>query len=184
MKSRYLFFSPLLTIAVASLMYGAGLPQDSTKIVLKQHDPSSMMGKPTADATVDGLHIQVWVVTQDQHKEIMKDRVAAKDSNLIISEEMPGMKRDHSAMVDSMTAGTHDIMLKLTDAKTGVQIGNATATIAIESPSKKDSSVDLKAMMGHYGTALTLVEKGDYQFTLSATTGGAAKTTKFNFAVK
>jgi hypothetical protein len=38
---------------------------------MKQHDMSKMMGKPTVNATVEGLHMKVWIMTQRQHKKMM-----------------------------------------------------------------------------------------------------------------
>lgn len=47
-------------------------PQDdSTKM-------SEMMGKPTFEQSVDGIHIQLWLVTQEEHKEMMSERMSAR----------------------------------------------------------------------------------------------------------
>jgi hypothetical protein len=147
------------------------LTSDSTKADLKTHDMSVKMGKPTADATVGGLHIKVWLMTQTEHKEMMAG----------MKHEGAGMS---GAMRDSMMAGTHHIMLDVTDVSLGKEIANASAKVLVVSPTKKSSSVDLKSRMSHFGGALTLDEKGEYGFTVVVTDGGVSKTTKFQYAVK
>jgi hypothetical protein len=110
------------------------------------------------------------------------------DSGMAMGKDMGGMKHEgmgmNMAMKDSMMAGTHHIMLVVTDAAAGKEIENASAKIQIVTPSKKNSSVDLKPMMSHFGGALTLAEKGNYQFTVDVTVGGVSKTTHFQYAVK
>ena len=81
-------------------------------------------------------------------------------------------------------AGTHHIMLEVTDAAIGKNIADASAKVLLVSPSRKNSSVDLKRMMSHFGSALTLDEKGEYQVTVSVNVGGVSKTTRFQYAVK
>ena len=81
-------------------------------------------------------------------------------------------------------AGTHCIILNITDASGGKEIANASAKVTIVSPSKKSSSVDLMPMMNHFGDGLTLDEKGEYLLTVSVNVGGVSKTTQFQYAVK
>jgi hypothetical protein len=183
MKTKYILPLTVLTLALVLSMFGQPAQDDKTKTAMKQHDPSSMMGKPTVDATVDGLHMKVWLITQEQHKDMMK---GMKDSSMEMGAGMKGMKHDgmgmNKAMRDSMMAGTHHIMLEATDAAIGQDI--ASAKVVIMSPSKTSSSVELKHMMGHFGSALTLKEKGEYGFTVDANVGGVSKTTQFKYTVK
>jgi hypothetical protein len=90
----------------------------------------------------------------------------------------------NKATMDSMMAGTHHIMLDVPDAAIGKEIANASAKVLIVSPSKKNSSVDLKPMMSHFGGALTLDEKGKYQFTVSVNVNGVSKSKEFQYVVK
>ena len=169
MKTKYLLLSAVLTIALTLPMFGQHTHDDTSKTDMKKHDMSSMMGKPTVDATVEGLHMKVWLITQKQHKEMMKGM------------KHDGMEMD-KATKESMMAGTHHIMLDVKDSASGKEI--ATAKVLIVSPSKKNSFVDLKPMMDHFGGGLTLDEKGEYQFTVSVNVDGVSKTTQFQYAVK
>jgi hypothetical protein len=101
---------------------------------------------------------------------------------------MNGMNHDGMGMdqatKEAMMAGTHHIMLVVTDAAHGKEISNAKATLLIVSPSKKNSSVDLMSMMDHYGNGLTLDEKGKYQLKVDVTIDGVSKTKEFTYVVK
>jgi hypothetical protein len=206
MKTKHVLLLTGLTLALTLPMFGQHTHDDKTKTHMKQQDMSSMMGKPTVDATVEGLHMEVWLMTQKQHKEMMKGKMGQmmhgekegamgrmemkgmKDTSMRMGKDTKGMKHDGMGMnkskMDSMMAGTHHIMLDVTDAAIGKEIANASAKILIVSPSKKSSSVDLTPMMSHFGAALTLEEKGGYQFTVDVNVGGVSKTTQFEYAVK
>jgi len=192
MRTQYACLSAVLTIALTLPVFGGGASVDSTKTGMKGHDMSSVMGKPTADATVGGLHIKVWLMSQTRHKEMMKPKPAMmmkmgeKDTSMGM--DMKGMKHEGMEMdkstKDAMMAGTHHIGLEVTDALQGTEIANATVNLQIESPSKKTSSVDLKPRMSHFGSGLVLDEKGEYQFTVNVIVAGVAKTTKFQYVVE
>jgi len=69
-------------------------PQCGMKLVKKESvsdqgkKMSEMMGKPTYEQSTDGLKVQVWLITQDEHKEMMEKRM--KDGK----GDMGGMKHD------------------------------------------------------------------------------------------
>jgi len=117
-----------------------------------------------------------------------EDMHAMKLDSIGMRKDMKVMKHEsremNKAMMDSMMAGTHHLRLDVTDAASGKEVAKASAMVLIMSPSKKSSSVDLKPMMSHFGGALTLDEKGEYQFTVSVNVGGVSKTTQFQYAVK
>jgi hypothetical protein len=186
MKIKYACLSTVLTIGLTLPVFGGDTAVDSTKTGMKGHDMSTVMGKPTADATVGGLHIKVWLMSQTQHKEMMKPRPAMMMKHGEKEGEMRGMgmKDSSMGMGKDMMAGTHHIGLDVTDAVKGTEIANATVNLQIESPSKKTSSVDLKPMMSHFGSGLTLDEKGEYRFTVNVSVDGVAKTTKFQYVVE
>jgi hypothetical protein len=204
MKTKYAFLSTVLTIALTLPMLGQDTHADTTKTITKRHDMSSVMGKPTADAKVGGLHIKVWLISQKQHSEMMEPGqgmmmkhgekegemggMGMKDTSMGMGSDMKGIKPDNMEMdkasKDAMMAGTHHIGLEVTDAAKGTEIANASVNLLIESPSKMKSSVDLKPMMSHFGSGLTLDEKGQYKFTVNVNVGGITKTTKFHYAVK
>jgi hypothetical protein len=247
MKTKHVLLLTVLTLALTLPMFGQHTHDDKTKTHMKQQDMSSMMGKPTVDATVEGVHMEVWIMTQKQHKEMMEGKMGqmmmhgekegamgrmemkgmkdtsmrmgrdlevmkheslGKDINVMKHDSMgmgkeikvmkhetmgmgkdtKGMKHDgmgmNKAMMDSMMAGTHHIMLDVTDATSGKEIANASAKVMIVFPSKKSSSVDLRPKMSHFGGALALDETGEYRFTIDVNVGGVSKTTQFQYAVK
>ena len=228
MKTKQTLLTAVLTIALTLPLLGQDTLNDTTKTEPKQPDLSSMLGKPTADVSVGGVQMKVWLMTQEQHKEIMKqemsqmpmhadkegeigrmDLTGIDHANMTMAKDMKGLPYDSvgtknasvstvhdtvdaiqgsrsmgKATMDSMTAGTHHIVLDVTEVASGKEIAGASASVLIESPSKKNSSVDLKAMMQHFGGALTLDEKGEYRFTVNVSFGGVTKTTQFQYAVK
>jgi hypothetical protein len=207
METKYVLLLTVLTLALTLPMFGQHTHDDKTKTHMKQHDMSGMMGKPTVDATVEGLHMKVWLMTQKQHKEMMKGKMGQmmmhdekegamgrmemkgmKDTSMVMGKDMKGMKHDDMGMdkatKETMMAGTHHIMLDVTDATSGKEIANTSAKVMIVFPSKKSSSVDLTPMMSHFGGALTLDEPGEYRFTVDVNVGGVSKTTQFQYAVK
>jgi hypothetical protein len=121
-------------------------------------------------------------------KEMKHDGMGMKDTSMTMNEDMKGMKHDgmkmDKATKEAMMAGTHHIMLDVTDAASGKEIANASANVLIVSPSKKNSSVDLLPMMNHFGLGLTLDEDGEYQFTVNVNVDGVSKTTQFQYTVK
>ena len=198
MKTKYAILSTALAIALTLPLFGQHNHADTTKTGMKKHDMSDMLGKPALDATVEGLHMKVWLMTQEQHKSMMKDHDmrGMKHDGMGMGKEMKhdgmgtgkGMKHDGMEMdkgtKDSMMSGSHHIMLDVTDAASGKEIADASARILILSPSKKNSSVDLKAAMNHFGTGLTLDEKGIYKMTVSVDVKGVSKTKAFEYTVK
>ena len=176
MKIKYIFLSTVLTIALTLPMFGQQNQADTIKPGMKMHDMSSMMGKPTAEAIVEGLHMKVWLMTQEQHKKMKEEMGMSKMKDT-------SMKMN-KVMMDLMMAGTHHIMVDIKDSTSGKEIANATAQVLIVSPSKNNSSVDLKSMMNHFGGALTLNEKGEYQIKVSVTVAGFSKSTQFKYVVE
>ncbi len=207
MKVKYVFLSTALTVVLALPLFGQHNHDDMKKSEMKKHNMSSMMGKPTVDATVDGLHMKVWVMTQKQHKKMMKGKMGKMmmhgekegemehmemsemhDTSMEMGKDMKGMKHEgmgmSKAMMDSMMAGTHCIMLHVSDAATKKGISEAKANALIVSPSMKHSSVELKPMMRHFGGGLTLDEKGKYTITVSVNVNGVSKSKEFQYKVK
>ncbi len=205
MNTKNVLLSTVLTIALTLPMVGQHAHEGKANMDMKKHSMSKMMGKPTADATVEGLHMKVWLMTQKQHKKMMKGKMAhmmmdkdmkgmkhdgmeMTDSSKEMQEHMKGMKHGgmgmNKAKMDSIMAGTHCIMLDVTDAASKEELSEAEAKVMIVTPSKKHSSVDLNPMMSHFGSGLTLEEKGKYQFTVNVIVGGITKTIPFSYVVK
>ena len=173
MKIKYVFLSIVLAIAMTLPVFGQQDKAEMTKSDMKYHDMSGMMGKPTAETTVDGLHMKVWLMTQQDHKKLMGD-MGMKD---------PGMKMNKT-MTNAMMAGTHHIMLVLRDKTSGEDISLTTANILIVSPSNKSTSVDLNPVKNHFAGALTLDETGKYQLKVNVIIGGVTRSTQFQYVVE
>lgn len=225
MLTKYITLATALTVALTLPLFAQHSHGDTTKTGMTMHDMSSMMGAPTIDATVEGLHLKVWLMTQNEHKEMMKGKMGQmmthgdekghmhmmgkkdtsmgmgkdmmgikhegmgmKDTSMAMGNDMKGMKHDgmklDKATKEAMMSGTHHIMLDPTDVASGKEITGASAKVMIVSPSRKNSSIDLKPMMSHFGNGLTLDEKGTYQLTVSVNINGISKTKQFQYFVK
>jgi hypothetical protein len=204
MKTTHALLATVLAIALTLPMFGQETRDEKAKTDMRQRDTSSMLGKPTVDVTVEGLHMKVWLMTQKQHKELMKGkmgqmmmhgekegamgRMGMKDTSMGMGKDMKGMKDTsmgmNKAMMDSMMAGTHHIMLEVSDASLGKEIADASAKVLIVSPSRYNATVDLKPMRGHFGGALTLSEKGKYQIAVTVNVNGVSKTKEFEYSMK
>ena len=175
MKIKFVFLS-IIIVATLTLPELAQQNQtDMSKPGMKMHDMSVIMGKPTAEATVDGLNMKVWLVTQEQHKKMMYEMGMSKMKD-------SSMKMD-KAIKERMMVGTHHIMLVIKDTLSGNEIEKAIGLVLFVSPSGKSTSVDLKSMMNHFGGSLTLNEKGEYQIKVSVDVAGVTKSTQFKYIV-
>jgi hypothetical protein len=171
MKAKFVLLPAVLIIVLALAVFGRQNHDGTTTKDMKKHDMMSMMGKPAVDATVEGLHMKVWLMTQKYHKKMMKEM------------KHGDMKMD-KATKEAMMAGTHHMMLHATDAASGKEITDANVKVLILSPSKKNSSAELKPLMSRFGDGLTLSEKGEYQFTIIVKVDGVPKSTQFKYTVK
>lgn len=156
---------------------------------------SKMMGNPMFEKSADGWNIKMWLMTQDEHKKMMKDRM---DTGMMTEKEGHEMHHDkkdaettdqkkdddHSKMMEAMMAETHHIMVMATDEKSGKGVEETQVEIQITSPSNKTSIVKLMSMMGHSGGGLSLDEKGKYILTAVSTTDTKSVTTQFEYDVK
>jgi len=75
---KYIFLATVLIVALTFFMFGQDTYGDKHKADMKHHDMSEMLGEPTMDVTVDELHIKIWLITQEQHEEIMKGEIHHK----------------------------------------------------------------------------------------------------------
>ncbi len=187
-----LFISILICIATLS-MIAQHNHDDKKKSDMKNHSMSDMMGKPTVDTIVERLHMKVWMMTQKQHKKMMKnmkgmmkqmmesDKGKMNHDGKEMNKEMMSMNKAEN---EAMMAGTHHIMFEAKDSESGKAVAKANAQILIEFPSKKQSFIDLKPMMGHFAESLTLKEKGSYRFTVSLNDSGFTREKRFTYVVK
>jgi len=199
-----------ITIIITLIIVGfaGGLySQDHNKQHQKEmQQVSDKMGKPIFEQSVEGINVQVWVITQEEHKKMMAEKM--KDSDHPMKEEAKHMdmkkmdeskkkeamdmkKMDDSKMHDmkdgkmkEMMGGTHHVMVQLNDEKTGKGIDSAAVEIQITSPSQKSSTTKLMGMMKHFGGSLSLDEKGTYNLTTLITIDGKVRSAKFDYNVK
>ena len=75
MKTTYTLLSTLLTVVLALPMFGQGADDEKSRADMRHNEMSRIIGKPTVDETVQGLHMKVWLMTQKQHKKMMKGRM-------------------------------------------------------------------------------------------------------------
>jgi hypothetical protein len=176
MKMKYVILTAILAFALTHLTFGQDKHADMTKSDTKNQDISTKMGKPIVEATVKGLNMKVWFMTQGQYKKLMGegDLNRMKDTS----------RKINKAMMDPMMSGTHHIMLDIKDVSGGKEIDKATAQVLIMTPSKKNTTVDLKSMINHFAGALTLVEGGNYQFKVTVIVAGVPRTTQFQYELK
>ena len=198
-------------------------PQDDSKKM------SEMMGKPTFEQSADGIHVQVWLVTQEDHKKMMGDRMSARpdkdgtgemdsthhekmDSKMMCGgmsarsdkvgtaekqgHDTMGMMHGHDkgdknsqgmdkAMMESMMAGTHHVMVVVSEEETKKEIENAEVEIQIGPPSmKKSHAVELMSMKNHSCAGLVLDEKGEYTIITHVKVGEKFRTTYFQYSVQ
>jgi hypothetical protein len=173
-------------------MFGETTHKAKMVTPVNKNDISSVMGKPVYESTFDSLNTKVWVLTQAQHRKMMKGKMGQmmrREMESLHKHPMMGQMSDSSMGMDmasrkAMMEGTHFIMLDATNTVTGREIANTSAKVQIVAPSKESFSVDLKAMMSHFAGALTLNEKGEYLFTINLNIGASYKTTQFKYKVK
>lgn len=175
---------------------------DSSMCSQSMDDVSQNMGKATFEETVNGLHVKVWLITQEEHKKMMgsmmkdstmsgmkRDMGGMKQGDMKMDEGMKGMEMRHGNMDDKdmmekMMAGTHHIMVVATDAKTGALLKGAHLEVSTLSPTKKTESVRLGTMKDHFGGGITLDEKGEYSIGIKVHVGKGYDTVRFLYTVE
>jgi hypothetical protein len=213
MKIKIIFFALALAMALTFPTFAQYNPARDTvhKPDVKQHDTLSKMSKPTFEASSGDLLFSIWITTQEEHKKMMsemsekgmgidmgsmndKDKGMDNDMNMKGMKDM-GMKKDSNSMKhkemrmesttkEAMMAGTHHMMVDVKDKTSRKATIASSAKVDIVSPTNKNSSVDLKMpMANHFGSGLTLDEKGVYQLKVSVLVGNVFKTFKLKYKV-
>lgn len=157
---RFLVAIIMLMIAFslqASGQQGASSTKESTgKMMIPD-----VVAKPVFEGTNGGLHLRVWIMS------VIK--ATNEDLNNNVSSEV--------------NTGTHHIMVEVTDADSKKDMPGAIVKLIQTSPGRQESKLDLKPMMNHYGTNLTLDEKGEYQFNVSVNINGEEIVTPFKYTI-
>jgi hypothetical protein len=122
MKVKDVVISTILVAALTLPLSGRQNHDNMAKTDMKKHDMLSMMGKPTVDATVEGLHIKAWLMTKKQHEKMMR----GKKGRMMLGDEMKGMKHDGMRMKDTSMRMGNDMMgmkhggMRMKDTSTGM----------------------------------------------------------------
>ena len=184
------------------LKCGMNLEKQATKgLRPRRGEPSrsSMMGKPTFEKSVDGVNLQVWLITQTEHKKMMKDHgmmgggtkrhmmhgntVEGKDHQMMNDQMQHDAKDIDEVTMKSMLAGTHHIMAVVEDEASKTERESAEIEVQIVSPTEKNSTATLTHMMKHYGGGLTLDEQGEYRITVVVRDGDKVMPASFAYGV-
>ncbi len=192
MKTRHVLVMTVLAFVFALTVFGQTTHKAKTKAVIKVNEFSRVMGKPTYESKVDSFDTRIWVITQAQHKRMMRGKMGLmlrREMESLHRHPMMGRMSDSSMGMDmasrkAMMEGNHFILLDVTNASTGKEIADASAKVQIVDPSKNTVSVNLKTMMSHFASGLTLKEKGKYLFTINLNVGAGYKTMQFNYVVR
>lgn len=177
----------------------------------KDSSMTDMMGPATFEKSQDGVHIAVWLITQEEHKKMMHDRMQGEKHMMQMDHGMMHdskdtskgdhmMKMDHGMMhdmegmdheakggksaMDAMMAGTHHIMVTVTDEKSKEEMNKAEVFVTATSPAKKSSTITLSQMMNHLGGGLKLDEKGVYTMKTAVKAGDKHYEAQFAYEVK
>ena len=179
MKIKYALISITMLFFFTQTMFAQPESKMNTKPAIKKDDISGMLGKPVFELTVDSLNTKVWIITLKKYKGLMKTNMG---------KAMGKMKDDKLPMdkgtKESMMSGTHYFIFDVTNITTKKEFADTSAKVQIVSPSKESVSVNLRPMMNHFGGGISLVEKGDYLFTINLNIGTGYKTTQFQYKFK
>lgn len=185
------------------LKCGMNLEKQATKGLRPRRgepSPSSMMGKPTFEKSVDGVNLQVWLITQTEHKKMMKDHgmmgggtkrhmmhgntVEGKDHQMMNDDMQHEGKDMDEETTKSMLAGTHHIMVIVEDEASKAENESAEVEVQTVSPTQRNSTLSLSRMMKHLGGGLTLDENGEYKITIVVREGERVVPASFEYKVR
>ena len=155
----------------------------------QKNEMIKMMGDPVFEQSAEGIMVQVWLITQEEHKkkmsenqkEMKHDMKDMKHGDMKMDQDMKGMEHGDMKMDDDkkhdsdvhskMMEGTHHIMVVVSDETTKKPVENAELEIESTSPSKVTGKTKLTLMMNHFGGGLSIEEKGEYSFTVVVKSG-------------
>jgi hypothetical protein len=137
MKTRNILAAAAMTVGFSLTGLAQHTHGQTPQQEVKSGKTSDIMGKPTAEQTVDGLSVQLWLITQDEHKKMMEERMESGKGEMK-HEMMPGAK--DSAMAEhKMGGGMQHDMKGMDHSKMGKEMkGEAT---------EADRSKMMEAMM-------------------------------------
>jgi hypothetical protein len=192
MKIKYIPLLEILLLILTLSFFGFISHKDDAKKKMSKPDMWSVMGKPSYESTVDSLNTKVWILTQAKHRKLLSGKMGDmmhSEKTSLDNHPTSARMNDSTMGMDkasrkAMMTGTHFMMIDVTNTISGKEITNGSAKVQIVYPSRKSVAVELKIIMSHFGSALTLKEKGKYLFTINVDFGGGYKTTQFKYVVR
>ena len=179
MKTRIAFIAVVIGLA-SFTMFAQSIEEETSPMLLRT---ISNAGPPTFATTVSDLAIKVWIMTQDEHRKMME--AANNQSNMYDDQEGNSGNMDmETKTMNTASTGTHHIKVEVANPESGEARNGLNTKVQVTSPSKKTWWVDLRNMSDHYGTDLTLKEKGPYMFTINIDDNGTSKSTQFKYTVQ
>lgn len=175
MKTRIKFIIAALAFAMTG-MSGNNLKVPSGPAGINYQTPK----RPTFETNTGGLDIQVWVMTREEHEQMMNEMKNNESMNMNMDKEGKMNKMGN----DSKKTGTHHLKMVVSDAGSGNVRNDLNSKVKVTSPTKISTTIGLKNMSDHYGSDLTLNEKGDYIFLITLDDKGTAKTAEFTYKVQ
>ena len=177
MKTKIAFLAVFITFGIIR-MFGQSVPEENS-----EWTNITAASPPTYETTTNGLDIKVWVMTAEEHRQMMESKHQSNMGDDNMSMNNNNISKDKDMKKTSMS-GTHHMKVEVTDMDGGQTRIDLLAKVEIKSPTDKTSWVDLRNMSDHYGSDLNLKEKGDYQFTIRIDDKGITKTTEFKYTVQ
>lgn len=156
----------------------------------KHRDLTELIGTATVDTMVEGLHLRFWLITQPQHKSLMKNKKMQKmmememfDPEKTVDPARVNMKMGKETTRLMMT-GTHFIIAAIADSATGNEIVDPKAALSIVTPARRRSAVELIRTMGYFALGITMKEKGTHHLSLDVNANGFSRVVHFMYKVR
>lgn len=187
MNTTHLFEALAIAVVLSVSALAQHVHEAQQKDSQSQQNTFDMMGRPTFEQTTDGLSIHVWLITQTEHKIMMKDHgmmggeMKKHHDSMGAMHGNTGEEKDHQMMDDqmqhdgkgmneemtaSMLVGTHHIMVIVEDEATKTDRESSEVEVKAVSPTGESATATLTRMMKHFGGGLTLDENGQYTITV------------------
>lgn len=184
LKIKAVILSFVLLFALTLPILAQNLPKEIKKAEMSRRDMKRMMGKTTFESTAQGLHYKVWLFTQEGYDQLMNSRMGQMMMGNFTEDSVVNNEMDEAAMV-ALMAGTHHLMIHITDADKRQEVDHLIVKAEFTAPSKKVATVELHTtIMNYFGSGLAFDEKGDYQITINVQDENVFKTTHFEYTVK
>ncbi len=177
---------------------------------------SLKMGRPTFELAAEGMHLRLWLMSQEEHERLMayefnsrhpegargeqdKSLPGKMDSRALCAGMVGGERRMsikhhegeadkqsekiQEAAIESMMAGTHHVMVKVSEVESDETVEDAEVELQITSPKNETFALELMNMKDHSCSGLTLKEKGVYGISTSINIDGRTHVGKFQYVV-